>query len=179
MSSIDRIILSIYTILLTVLSLLSILLSVKILPQQYWQQGLSLIYGRWEAALIGGIFFLVSIRLLLAGLRSRRGPNKIVHQTEMGVVEISIGAVEDLIAKTARHTRGVRDAKVNIKQLGDEVKVDMRIVVGPEYNIPKVAAEIQTRTQEYLKNTVGLTMAEVRILVNDISNEFKSKTRVD
>ena len=55
----------------------------------------------------------------------------------------------------------------------------MRIVVGPEYNIPKVAAEIQTRTQEYLKNTVGLTMAEVRILVNDISNEFKSKTRVD
>lgn len=179
MSIIDRIILSIYTILLTVLSLLSILLSVKILPQQYWQQGLSLIYGRWEAALIGGIFFLVSIRLLLAGLRSRRGPNKIVHQTEMGVVEISIGAVEDLIAKTARHTRGVRDAKVNIKQLGDEVKVDMRIVVGPEYNIPKVAAEIQTRTQEYLKNTVGLTMAEVRILVNDISNEFKSKTRVD
>ena len=179
MSIIDRIILSIYTILLTVLSLLSILLSVKILPQQYWQQGLSLIYGRWEAALIGGVFFLVSIRLLLAGLRSRRGPNKIVHQTEMGVVEISIGAVEDLIAKTARHTRGVRDAKVNIKQLGDEVKVDMRIVVGPEYNIPKVAAEIQTRTQEYLKNTVGLTMAEVRILVNDISNEFKSKTRVD
>ena len=179
MSIIDRIILSIYTILLTVLSLLSILLSVKILPQQYWQQGLSLIYGRWEAALIGGIFFLVSIRLLLAGLRSRRGPNKIVHQTEMGVVEISIGAVEDLIAKTARHTRGVRDAKVNIKQLGDEVKVDMRIVVGPEYNIPKVAAEIQTRTQEYLKNTVGLTMAEVRILVNDISNEFKSKTRVE
>ena len=179
MSIIDRIILSIYTILLTVLSLLSILLSVKILPQQYWQQGLSLIYGRWEAALIGGIFFLVSIRLLLAGLRSRRGPNKIVHQTEMGVVEISIGAVEDLIAKTARHTRGVRDAKVNIKQLGDEVKVDLRIVVGPEYNIPKVAAEIQTRTQEYLKNTVGLTMAEVRILVNDISNEFKSKTRVD
>ncbi len=179
MSIIDRIILSIYTILLTVLSLLSILLSVKILPQQYWQQGLSLIYGRWEAALIGGIFFLVSIRLLLAGLRSRRGPNKIVHQTEMGVVEISIGAVEDLIAKTARHTRGVRDAKVNIKQLGDEVKVDMRIVVGPEYNIPKVAAEIQTRTQEYLKNTVGLTMTEVRILVNDISNEFKSKTRVD
>ena len=179
MSIIDRIILSIYTILLTVLSLLSILLSVKILPQQYWQQGLSLIYGRWEAALIGGIFFLVSIRLLLAGLRSRRGPNKIVHQTEMGVVEITIGAVEDLIAKTARHTRGVRDAKVNIKQLGDEVKVDMRIVVGPEYNIPKVAAEIQTRTQEYLKNTVGLTMAEVRILVNDISNEFKSKTRVD
>ena len=179
MGIIDRIILSIYTILLTVLSLIAILLSAKILPQEYWQQGLSLIYGRWEAALIGGVFFLVSIRLLLAGLRSRRGPSKIVHQTEMGVVEISIGAVEDLIAKTARHTRGVRDAKVNIKQLGDEVKVDMRIVVGPEYNIPKVAAEIQTRTQEYLKNTVGLTMAEVRILVNDISNEFKSKTRVD
>ena len=179
MGIIDRIILSIYTILLTVLSLIAILLSAKILPQEYWQQGLSLIYGRWEAALIGGVFFLVSIRLLLAGLRSRRGPSKIVHQTEMGVVEISIGAVEDLIAKTARHTRGVRDAKVNIKQLGDEVKVDMRIVVGPEYNIPKVAAEIQTRTQEYLKNTVGLTMAEVRILVNDISNEFKSKTRVE
>ena len=179
MSIIDRIILSIYTILLTVLSLIAILLSAKILPQEYWQQGLSLIYGRWEAALIGGVFFLVSIRLLLAGLRSRRGPSKIVHQTEMGVVEISIGAVEDLIAKTARHTRGVRNAKVQVKQLAEEVKVDLRIVVGPEYNIPKVAAEIQQRTQEYLKNTVGISMSEVRILVNDISNEFKSKTRVE
>ena len=179
MSIIDRIILSIYTILLTVLSLIAILLSAKILPQDYWQQGLSLIYGRWEAALIGGVFFLVSIRLLLAGLRSRRGPSKIVHQTEMGVVEISIGAVEDLIAKTARHTRGVRNAKVQVKQLAEEVKVDLRIVVGPEYNIPKVAAEIQQRTQEYLKNTVGISMSEVRILVNDISNEFKSKTRVE
>ena len=179
MGIIDRIILSIYTILLTVLSLIAILLSAKILPQEYWQQGLSLIYGRWEAALIGGVFFLVSIRLLLAGLRSRRGPNKIVHQTEMGVVEISIGAVEDLIAKTARHTRGVRNAKVQVKQLAEEVKVDLRIVVGPEYNIPKVAAEIQQRTQEYLKNTVGISMSEVRILVNDISNEFKSKTRVE
>jgi uncharacterized alkaline shock family protein YloU len=179
MSIIDRIILSIYTILLMLLSLISILLSVKILPQDYWQQGLTLIYGRWEAALIGGVFFLVSIRLLMAGVRSRRGPHKIVHQTEMGVVEISIGAVEDLIAKTARHTRGVRNAKVHIRQLGEEVKVDMRIVVGPEYNIPKVAGEIQQRTQEYLKNTVGVTMTEVRIMVNDISNEFKSKTRVD
>lgn len=179
MSIIDRIILSIYTILLTVLSLISIMLSVKILPQEYWQKGLSLIYGKWEAALIGSIFFLVSIRLLLAGVRSRRGPSKIVHQTEMGVVEISIGAVEDLIAKTARHTRGVRNAKVHVRQLGEEVKVDMRIVVGPEYNIPKVAGEIQQRTQEYLKNTVGVAMTEVRILVNDISNEFKSKTRVD
>ena len=179
MGIIDRIILSIYTILLTVLSLIAILLSAKILPQEYWQQGLSLIYGRWEAALIGGVFFLVSIRLLLAGLRSRRGPSKIVHQTEMGVVEISIGAVEDLIAKTARHTRGVRNAKVHIKQLAEEVKVELRIVVGPEYNIPKVAAEIQQRTQEYLKNTVGISMSEVRILVNDISNEFKSQTRVE
>ena len=179
MGIIDRIILSIYTILLTVLSLIAILLSLKILPQEYWQKGLSLIYGQWEAALIGGVFFLVSIRLLLAGVRSRRGPSKIVHQTEMGVVEISIEAVEDLIAKTARHTRGVRNAKVHIRQLGDEVKVDMKIVVGPEYNIPTVAGEIQQRTQEYLKNTVGVSMTEVRILVNDISNEFKSKSRVD
>jgi len=58
MSIIDRIILSIYTVLLMVLSLVSILLSVKILPPNYWQQGLLLIYGRWEAALIGGVFFL-------------------------------------------------------------------------------------------------------------------------
>jgi uncharacterized alkaline shock family protein YloU len=179
MGIIDRVILSIYTILLTVLSLIAILLSLRILPPDYWQRGLTYIYGQWEGAVVGGVFFLISIRLLLAGLRSRRGPHKIVHQTEMGVVEISIGAVEDLITKTARHTRGVRNAKAHIRQLGDEVKVDMKIVVGPEYNIPTVAAEIQQRTQEYLKNTVGVSMTEVHIFVNDISNEFKSKSRVD
>ena len=55
----------------------------------------------------------------------------------------------------------------------------MKIVVGPEYNIPTVAGEIQKRTQEYLKNTIGVSLNEVKILVNDISNEFKAKSRVD
>jgi uncharacterized alkaline shock family protein YloU len=179
MSIIDRIILSIYTILLTVLSLAVILLAVKLLPVDYLKASISIIYGQWEAALVGGIFFLVSIRLMLAGMRSRRGPSKIVHQTDMGIVEISIDAIEDLIAKTARHTRGVRGAKVHIRQMGEEVKVDMRLIVGPEYNIPAVASEIQKRTQEYLKNTVGVGLSEIRIIVNDISNEFKTRSRVE
>lgn len=179
MSILDRIILSAYTLLLTVLSLIAILLALRILPLEYLWLGVFYIYGQWEAALIGGIFLLVSVRLLLASLRSRRGPSKIVRQTDMGLVEISIDAVEDLIAKTARHTRGVRGAKVRIRQFGEEVKVDMKVVVGPEYNIPSVASEIQQRTREYLKNTVGIGLNDMVILVNDISNEFKVRPKVD
>jgi uncharacterized alkaline shock family protein YloU len=177
----DRIILSIYTLLLAFLSLGVVLLSLRLISLEWVWTGISYINGQWEAGLVGAVFFLVSLRLLLAGLRSHRTKDAIVHHTEMGDVHISLDAIKNLVEKIARHTRGVRGVKVRVHQdgQGQGLKVYLKAVVSPENNVPSVSEELQKRVHEHIKNTVGVELVDVQILVENISNDFKSKQRVD
>jgi uncharacterized alkaline shock family protein YloU len=175
----DRIILSIYTLLLAFLSLGVVLLSLRLIPLDLVWTGISLISGQWEFGLVGAVFLLVSIRLLLAGIRSRHVKDTIVHHTNMGDVHISLDAVKNLVEKTARHTRGIRGIKVRVTHDEQGLKVYLRAVVSPENNVPSVSEELQKRVHDYIKNTVGVELVDVQILVENISNDFKAKQRVE
>lgn len=179
MGIIDRIILSIYTFLLAFLSFAVILLSLRLIPLEWAGTSLAHVYGQWEAALVGAVFFLVSIRLLLAGLRSRKVKDTIVHHNDMGDVHISLDAVENLVEKVVRHMRGVRGIKVKVALAAQGITVRIKAVVSPESHVPTVAAEIQNRVHEYIKNTVGIDLADVQVMVENISNDFKAKQRVE
>lgn len=179
MGIIDRIILSIYTFLLAFLSIVVMLLSWRLIPLEWAGTSLAYVYGQWEASLVGAIFFLVSVRLLLAGLRSRKIKDTIVHHNDMGDVHISLAAVENLIEKVARHMRGVRGIKVKVVLDGPGILVKINAVVSPESHVPTVAGDIQNRVHEYIKNTVGIELADVQVVVENISNDFKTKQRVE
>ncbi|MBC8015519.1 MAG: alkaline shock response membrane anchor protein AmaP [Sporomusaceae bacterium] len=179
MGIIDRIILSIYTLLLSFLSLGVILLSLRLISLDLVWTGISHISGQWEAGLVGAVFFLISIRLLLAGMRSRLGKETIIHHNEMGDIHISLEAIKNLVEKTARHTRGVRGVKVSVSREGQGIKVSLKAVVSPEVHVPSVSAELQQRIHDYIKNTVGVELIDIQILVENISNDFKAKQRVE
>lgn len=179
MGIIDRIILSIYTFLLAFLSFAAILLSLRLIPMELAWTSLGYIYGQWEASLVGAVFFLVSIRLLLAGLRSRKTKDTIVHHNEIGDVHITLTAVENLVEKTVRHLRGVRGLKVKVALAPQGITVRIKAVVSPESHVPTVADEIQKRVHEHIKNTVGIELADVQVTVDNISNDFKAKQRVE
>jgi uncharacterized alkaline shock family protein YloU len=175
----DRIILSIYTLLLAFLSVGVIMLSLRLISLDLVWTGISQISGQWEAGLVGAVFLLISIRLLLAGMRSRRKGDTIIHHNEMGDVHISLDAIKNLVEKTSRHVRGVRDVKVRVRNDSKGLKVSLKAVVSPEVNIPTISAELQQRIHGYIKNTVGVELADVEIVVENISNDFKAKQRVE
>ena len=179
MGIIDRIILSLYTLLLAFLSLGVILLSLRLISLDLLGTSLHYVYGQWEAGLLGAVFFLISIRLMIAGLRSRHDKDTIVHHNDLGDVHITLSAVENLIEKTARHTRGVRGVKPSAKREAQQLQVGIRAIVSPESNVPAVSTEIQRRVYDHIKNTVGIELVDVRVLVEDISNDFKIKQRVE
>ena len=175
MGKIDSIILSIYTLLLALLSIGVILLSLRLISLDLIWTGITQISGQWEAGLVGAVFLLISTRLLLAGMRSHFAKDTIVHHNDMGDIHISLEAIKNLVEKTARHTRGVRDVKVSVHRDGQGLKVSLKVVVSPEVNVPSVSAEMQKRIHEYIKNTVGVELTDVRIFVENISNDFKAK----
>jgi uncharacterized alkaline shock family protein YloU len=181
MSIFDRIILTIYTIMLALLSLGVIVISLplRLVPLELIGTSISSIYGHWEASLVGVVFFLISIRLLLAGIRSRRKENNtIVHHNELGDVHISITAIENLVEKVARHIRGVRDVKVSAKHTTNGLKINLKATVSPDTNIPTITAEMQEKVFDNVKNIVGVELADMLVIVENISNDFKPKHRV-
>ena len=175
MGILDRIILTIYTFLLTFLSLGVILLSLRLISMEWVRTSIESISGRWEAGLVGAVFLLVSIRLLLAGLRSRRNGKLIKHHTDFGDILVSLDAIENLVEKTARHIRGIRGVKVSVDHSQSGVTIMLRIVVSPDSNIPTVTEEVQQKVNDAIKNTVGVEPAEIRIKVDNIANDFKAK----
>jgi uncharacterized alkaline shock family protein YloU len=175
MGILDRIILTIYTFLLTFLSLGVIMLSLRLISAEWVRTSIESISGRWEAGLVGAVFLLVSLRLLLAGLRSRRGNNLITHHTNLGDIHVSLDAVENLAEKTTRHIRGIRGVKVAVDHSQAGLSIMLKIVVSPDSNIPAVTEEVQQKVSESIKNTVGVEPAGIRIKVENIANDFKSK----
>ena len=176
----DRIILTIYTFVLTFFALGVVLIGLRLFPMDLIGTGITYLYGRWEASLVGAVFFLVSIRLLLAGSRSQHNKvDTLVLHNPMGDVHVALDAVENLVAKAARHAQGVRGVKVKAVNNDKVLNGAVQAVISPDNHVPAVTAEIQQLITEHVKHTIGIELTNVRITVENISNDFKGKQRVE
>ena len=93
----------------------------------------------------------------------------------MGEVHISLGAVESLVTKTARSIKGVRDMKAVITHADDGLHAHLTGTVSPEVSIPEVSEEIQSTVRQYVKRVVGVEMAEVRIDIENIAIDGRTR----
>ncbi|HEY8450309.1 MAG TPA: hypothetical protein VIL95_07520, partial [Bacillota bacterium] len=115
MGLVDQVILAVYTIGLTVLSVLLVVVALGWLePLQLLEQVLADPGGRWAVGLVGALFFVTGVRL--AGLVfRRRGPGgMLVRQTDLGEVQVAVGAIEQFVARVGRQVDGVRELKARV-----------------------------------------------------------------
>lgn len=174
MGIIDSIILSIYTVALMVISALMIVGAMfpnVIKPHLWIEDLLGSPRGQWSVGLIGAAFFIVSLRLIFLAVRRQGGGQPVVHESELGEVRISLDAVENLVRKTARSIKGVREVKATVTHGKDGLHAVLRATISPEVSIPEVSEEIQTAVRQYVKRVVGVEMADIRMDVENIANE--------
>ena len=175
----DRIILAFYTILMAAVSIIVICFSLGLFSFDFVVSFLEPIPGNWWVVGTAALIFLVSIRLLIAGISTQGSKEIVLHVGEEGVVRISVSAVRKFIEKTATQVRGVHDAKVKLFVRSDAIKVKIIAGVFPEVNIPETSKVMQKKIQESVKDTIGREVSEVEILFNTISYEAKSKQRLE
>lgn len=174
----DRIILTIYTFILTLFSLGVVAIALKLVSLELlWTSVQINIYGKWEVALVAFVFFLVSVRLLITGIMPGKGRQTIVQDTGLGQVHIALAAIENLVQKVARQIKGVRSVKTYVVNTGQGICVHLKAVVSPESCIPEISDEIQNRVKDYISHVVGTQVADIKIFVEDISNEVGGKPR--
>jgi len=177
MRYIDRGLIIIHALAAALFSLLFLVMSFGwLLPLDFFRTSLTDQYGRLLFGFLGAAFFLISLRLLYSSTERISGKQAVVHETPLGQVKVSVHAIENLTKKVARQIRGVRDVKAYVAVgNGSEINVQIRTTVSPEINIPALTTEIQQTIKEYIFDVVGITVASVKVFVDNISADVRSR----
>ena len=151
----DRIILTLYTFLMTVVSVFLILCSLNVFPQRVIIAFIESIPGSWWYAVGGVIMLSVSIRLLFAGIGVTGDNSLKISEGPNGKVHVGKTAIENYIAK-----------------LEDEgIYVRINASIEPGINIPETTGEIKVNVRDSIKKVTGIDVKDIEIFFKQIKSK--------
>ncbi len=164
----DRIILTLYTVLMAVVSVVLVLCSLDIVPYRKLADFLAGISGSWMYAVGGIVMLLVSVRLLIAGI-GVTGPNSLkLSDGDNGRVHVGKSALEDYIAVLAQEIYGIYNVKVIAKLEDGFINVRINASVEPGINIPATTSEVKINVRESVKKVTGVEVKDIEFFYKQI-----------
>lgn len=188
MSVINRIILFFYALAFGAVSLLTLVLFARFIPDaQIWNEFLYLC-NRWETVLVATVIFICSLYLVIQSLSTHSkdvsANEAAIIQGKMGDVRISLVALKNMADKIARSIQGVRDVKVKLKMTKAQTKdktllpnFKLRLIVGEDHNIVAISDELKMMLNAYLAKYIGIEQAIINIEVESISNNSTANNK--
>jgi len=144
-------------------------------PVAYIKLALSTPQNRISVGLVAVVILVIAIMMLGTSLKFESQPKSIVVRTALaGDVSITISAIKAIIMKAVRKVEGIREIEPSISNGPEGIMVYLHAAINPEYSVPEMTKDIQNIVKQYLEDIGGLTVAEVKILVDD----FTESTRV-
>ena len=129
--------------------------------------------------IIALIFFAMSIIFLLSGVRSNKDKKAVSKHTNIGEVKISLNSIENIALNAARKVNGVRETKAYVNKIDDNVAISIKLVVMPDVNIPSISEDVQERVKKSVEESSGISVKEVKVIVESIFSGTINKTRVE
>lgn len=164
----DRIILTLYTILMAIASVLTVLCSLGVFSQTGMVSFISHIPGSWVYAVGGVVMLLVSVRLLITGLGLTGMSSLKLSETNKGKVLVGKSALEDYIAVLSQEIYGIHHVKVIVKLEDDCINVRINSSIEPGINIPETSDEIKTNVRESIKKVTGIEVKDIELFFKQI-----------
>ncbi len=164
----DRIILTLYTFLMAVVSVLAVLCSLGFFSRDGMIALVDQIPGSWIYAVGGVIMLLVSLRLLVTGLGLTGMSSLKLSENEKGKVSVGKGALEDYIAALSQEIYGVHNVKVIVKLDYDGISVRINASIEPGINIPETSEDIRVNVKESIKKVTGIEVKEMELFFKQI-----------
>ena len=173
----DRVILTLYTIVMAAFAVVLILITFGIFPTDFFISEISALPGNWEFALGGAVIFLISVRLLLAGIGVLDGNNTLtLADVDTGKTVVSKRALEEYIADIAQEVYGIYGVKVAVS-MEDKTTIDARINASlePGVNVFEITEEVKDNVKETIKKVVGLEVKNIELNFKKIKSNGKEK----
>lgn len=178
MNLFDRLILSLYSLALTVISLIVIAAAMNLIPYEVVQANILSVYEAetMRYAYLGAaiVFFLISLKFLLQGFRrgkDRRQLEAISQRTDWGHVSITVNTIESIALKASRRVRGVRDVKSVIRTDETGTSILMKCSVDGETPVPGIVEEVQKGVKEQVEAIIGMDVKQVDVKITEVAQQ--------
>lgn len=168
MSIPDRIILTLYTILMAVVAVFLVLFTLQIIAPTTVYAFFATVPGRWEYAVGGVVLLLVSLRLLVTGLGGTGVSTLLLGDDKEGKIHVSKNAVEDYVSAVAGDIYGVHNAKASAKMIDNALALRINSSVEPGVNIPDTTDEMKQVIRKSIMATLGLEVKEIEVFFKHI-----------
>jgi uncharacterized alkaline shock family protein YloU len=179
-----RILLAVYAFSMAIISTLTMIIAFR--PDTFERISLSLTNNvlldagsRIVLFLIALIFFVLSITFLFSGIKSNRDKKAVSKYTNIGEIKISLNSLENIALNTVRRLSGIKESKAYVSRSGDNVSIAIKVIVMPDINIPALSEEIQSRVKKAVEDSSGISVAGVKVMVDNISAGTLFKARVE
>ena len=173
----DRIILTLYTIIMAAFAVVLILTTAGVISPDFFTSVITSLPGNWEFAAGGAVLFLISVRLLLAGIGVLGDTNTLtLADADSGKTVVSKRALEDYIADIAQEVYGIYGVKV-VVETEDKTTINARIHASlePGVNVFETTEEVKDNIRETMKKVVGLEVKNIELYFKKIKNSGKDK----
>ena len=175
MKGISKFIIGIYSLLtmVTAAVLLGVAAPLDVLDD--FRTSFLTVFNSWPYAVLGGVVFLLALWVFLINLLREERQKSINSQGELGEYRITFTALENLVLQSAAEVKGVRDTKTRLSQSDGGLVIYLRLTTVPDTKVPELVDEIQKNIKEYVEEISGITVAEVKVLIDNITKEAKRK----
>lgn len=175
MNLIDRIILTVYSFFLTLLSIVVVLTSVRLISLDLIWTYIENLYGQWEIGVIGLLLLFASIRFLVSGIKTKKHMETLIKNTQFGDIKISLNAIESTVIKAAYDITGVKNIKTKIIKFQEGIKLDLRVSLFPDVKITDITNDIQKNVKTHVEEVTGVSVKEIKITVENIAGEIRTR----
>lgn len=132
--------------------------------------------GRWEIGILFLFLFVVGAWIIYPFFVKEKTTTSI-NSTDIGSVDITLDALDSLIKNIAIEQEGVVSINSTLNTMEKGLLINLKTEIYPSMSIPQITNSLQELVKTYIEETTGVTVAEVKVLVEKISkvNENKNK----
>ena len=178
MSTLQKTVLFVYNLLLLIMAAAVLGLAAgRPEPLNYINMALATTEGRMISAAAAILVIALTVFVLISLFKKQPRQNSVnITSSLNGQVSITIDAIKVIIMKAVKKVEGVKEIRSAVKDGPDGLIITMHMMINPEHSVPEMSKNVQAAIRESLETIGGLTVAEVRVLVDDFAVAPKSTT---
>ncbi|MFY9175070.1 MAG: alkaline shock response membrane anchor protein AmaP [Peptococcia bacterium] len=174
--SLDKFIIAVLSLVCLVISAILIIVALDWTSPEYY---LGIITGsdtnRWILGIVGAVLVVVFLVIFIRNLRKKPSKVAAIHENSLGLIKITLPALENLVLTAAQSVIGIREVKPVITSSGGGLAIHLKVQVSTDTVIPNVSEELQRTVRDYVGKMAGTTVKEIHVSVTKISWESKSR----
>ena len=167
----EKLYLLVFALLLSAMAVLVGGAALSLYPVEVLQAAVNAVYGQLEYLILAVLLLALAVWAFLSSIRRQETIESLTQTGPLGEVCISFKAIENLVLKATRNVSGVRDIQTRIVNTEAGLVIYLRASTVPDEKIPQLTAELQTAVKEYVESSTGATVAEIKVLIENVASD--------